>query len=211
MKKEGLKDYDTVAERIIIFKRDYPFCSIITELLSHTLTPEKKYQADFMCRIINKEGLTVATGHASEREGFGTINGTSWLENAETSSIGRALKSLGVSNTNNFASEDEVVNAKSKKKVVEKKNIIEKGANTVAKAKKGIKAIDLDFITEDRSVAGLKKMGEALKKMGVTRITLVGKLKNYDPEGNYYDLADFMSKCETSELKQFITKQVLGK
>lgn len=211
MKKEGLKDYDTVAERIIIFKRDYPGCSIITELLSHTLTPEKKYQADFMCRIINKEGLTVATGHASEREGFGTINGTSWLENAETSSIGRALKSLGVSNTNNFASEDEVVNAKSKKKVVEKKNIIEKGANTVAKAKKGIKAIDLDFITEDRSVAGLKKMGEALKKMGVTRITLVGKLKNYDPEGNYSDLADFMSKCETSELKQFITKEVLGK
>ena len=211
MKKEGLKDYDTVAERIIIFKRDYPCCSIITELLSHTLTPEKKYQADFMCRIINKEGLTVATGHASEREGFGTINGTSWLENSETSSIGRALKSLGVSNTNNFASEEEVVNAKSKKKVIEKKDIIEKGANTVAKAKKGVKAIDLDFITDDRSVAGLKKMGESLKKMGVTRITLVGKLKNYDPEGKYPDLADFMSKCETSELKQFITKEVLGK
>tara|TARA_R110000787_G_scaffold1859_4_gene7859 strand:+ start:1126 stop:1761 length:636 start_codon:yes stop_codon:yes gene_type:complete len=211
MKKEGLKDYDTVAERIIIFKRDYPNHSIITELLSHTLTPEKKYQADFMCRIINQDGLTVATGHASEREGFGTINGTSWLENSETSSIGRALKSLGVSNTNNFASEEEVINAKSKKKVVEKKEIIEKGANTVAKAKKGVKSINLDFITDDRSVDGLKKMSESLKKMGVTRITLVGKLKNYDPEGKYPDLADFMTNCATSELKEFITKQVLGK
>ena len=47
--------------------------------------------------------------------------------------------------------------------------------------------------------------------MGVTRITLVGKLKNYDPEGKYPDLADFMTNCATSELKEFITKQVLGK
>ena len=211
MKKDSLKDYDTVAERIIIFKRDYPNHSIITELLSHTLTPEGKYQSDFMCRITQEDGLTVSTGHASEREGFGEINETSWLENAETSSIGRALKSLGISNTNNFASKEEVDNAKSKKKVVEKKDIIEKGAKTIAKAKSGVKPISLDFITDDRSTKSLAAMSDSLKKMGITKIVLNQKLKNYDPEGKYPALVDFMSKCATSELKEFITKQVLGK
>ena len=103
------------------------------------------------------------------------------------------------------------ISKNSKKKVVEKKEIIEKGANTVAKAKKGVKSINLDFITDDRSVDGLKKMSESLKKMGVTRITLVGKLKNYDLEGKYHDLADFMTNRATPELKDFITEQVLGK
>ncbi len=96
-------DYDKVAERIKIFKKDFAGHSIITELLSHTII-EGKCQADFMCRIINKEGLTVATGHASEREGFGNINKTSWLENAETSAIGRAFKTLGIGSAGNFAS-----------------------------------------------------------------------------------------------------------
>ena len=118
------QNYDTAAERLKVFRIDYPKHNIITEMVNQDMV-EGKHQVIFMARIINAEGLTVATGHALEREGTSDINKTSWLENCETSAIGRALKTLGIGDSGNFAAKEEVKNATDKKKTVEKKEKIE--------------------------------------------------------------------------------------
>jgi len=47
--------------------------------------------------ITNGEGLTIGSGHAEEIRGDGHVNKTSAIENCETSAIGRALSSIGLS------------------------------------------------------------------------------------------------------------------
>ena len=204
-------NYDTAAERLKVFKDKYPDHCIITELLSHTLTPDSKYQVDFMARIINKAGLTVATGHASEREGMGDINKTSWVENAETSAIGRALKSFGIGEAGNFASEEEVDNAKDKKGSIQKKEAVDKGSKLTEKAKKGTKAVTLDFITDKRTKAEMTKIVNGLKKIGLSSVIMLPAYNRYDKEGKYDGLMDMLQKCETSELKRFILEDVMKK
>lgn len=204
-------NYDTAAERLKMFKTAYPDHNIITELLSHTLTPNNEYQVDFMARIINKEGLTVATGHASEREGMGDINKTSWVENCETSAIGRALKTFGIGEAGNFASEEEVDNAKDKKKTVEKKETVAKGKTLTQQAKKGTKAVNLDFITDKRTAPAMKKMYEGLKSVGLSSVILLPVYNRFDKEGKYKGLEDFLKTCPTEELKKFFTNEVMKK
>ena len=51
------------------------------------------------------------TGHAKEDESKGQVNGTSALENCETSAIGRALGNAGYGSAESIASANEVMNA----------------------------------------------------------------------------------------------------
>jgi hypothetical protein len=60
--------------------------------------------------IRNEDERLIATGHAEEYRKSSQINGTSALENCETSAIGRALAVAGFGGTE-FASANEVQNA----------------------------------------------------------------------------------------------------
>ena len=61
--------------------------------------------------ITDKEGRVIGSGMAEEIRGQGHVNTTSALENGETSSIGRALASLGLSG-GEYASANELETAK---------------------------------------------------------------------------------------------------
>lgn len=88
-------DYETVAERIARFYRDWPDGRIVTRNLT------KQHDRASMTWVVqayvylNKEDqerkLPKGTGLAFEVDGAGMANKTSALENAETSAIGRAL------------------------------------------------------------------------------------------------------------------------
>jgi hypothetical protein len=61
--------------------------------------------------ILDDKDVERAWGHAGEkREGF--VNTTSWVENCETSAIGRALAMLGIGVIDDIASGDEVALAR---------------------------------------------------------------------------------------------------
>ena len=60
--------------------------------------------------IISPENKVIATGHGCEFKASSQINKTSYVENCETSAIGRALAVLGLAGTE-FASANEVQNA----------------------------------------------------------------------------------------------------
>jgi hypothetical protein len=100
------KPYVTVNERIKAFRKEHPNYSIITEI--HTL---EDGMCLFYARIENEEGRILATGHAYEKDGSTYINKTSYIENAETSAIGRALGALGIGVDDSYASAEDVLNA----------------------------------------------------------------------------------------------------
>jgi hypothetical protein len=103
------KEYKTVALRVAEFREKYPNYYLTTEIVKID---------DDQCIIKAYVGQhkddgsvqTFATGHAQEFRKASQINGTSYVENCETSAIGRALACLGIGGTE-FASANEVVNA----------------------------------------------------------------------------------------------------
>ena len=101
------KDYVMVHERIKEFRKKYSNCSILTEMLSNN---DGVCVFKAMIYLGGKEGC-VAVGHAYEKEASSFINKTSYIENAETSAIGRALGVLGIGIDTSLASADEVANA----------------------------------------------------------------------------------------------------
>lgn len=86
----GLRDYVDVAERIRAFYERYPEGSIQTEMV--------RLDGDlavFRATVYrDREDRCPTTGWAYEREGNGHVNRTSFIENCETSAIGRALANL---------------------------------------------------------------------------------------------------------------------
>lgn len=104
--KEGKKvgDYITVNERIRYFRENYDG-AIVTELLS-----DENGRCLFKASVFI-DGELKATGYAYEQEGAGFINKTSYIENCETSAVGRALGMFGIGIDTSVASYDEVANA----------------------------------------------------------------------------------------------------
>ena len=99
------KEYKTVALRVQKFREAYPTWSLTSEVLF------RDSDCVVMKSIIADEtGRVLATGHAEEYRKSSQINGTSALENAETSAHGRSLAALGIGGTE-FASANEVQNA----------------------------------------------------------------------------------------------------
>jgi hypothetical protein len=99
------KEYQTVALRVQKFREAHPTWALTSEVLF------RDAECVVMKSIIADEtGRVLATGHAEEYRNNGQINGTSALENAETSAHGRALAALGIGGTE-FASANEVQNA----------------------------------------------------------------------------------------------------
>jgi len=93
VKQKGNKLYTMVVHRTEAFRRalgtDF---GIFTEILV-----DDGKRVVLKAIITDKDGRTIGSGHAEEIRGQGMVNSTSALENAETSAIGRALSSLGIS------------------------------------------------------------------------------------------------------------------
>lgn len=101
------KDYIPVSERIKAFRLIYPRGRIETEIIGL-----ENGVCTMKASVYDDEGRLLGTGHAQEKETSSFINKTSYIENCETSAIGRALGSCGIGLDNGFASYEEVANAK---------------------------------------------------------------------------------------------------
>lgn len=99
------KEYATVNERVKVFRKLFPEGTIATEVISledsMVVMQAKVYNGD----------LLLATGTAFEVKESSYINKTSYIENCETSAVGRALAFMGIGIDASIASSDEVENA----------------------------------------------------------------------------------------------------
>lgn len=108
------KEYVEVNERIIFFRKNYKNHSLTTEVIDKT-----DDTVLIKATVLNEEGVTIATGHAEEVKGSTFINKTSYVENCETSAIGRCLGCLGIGIDTSVASYEEVANAVNQQKNVD--------------------------------------------------------------------------------------------
>ena len=100
------KEYVLVNDRIKAFRENFPQYSLTSEIVE--LTDKRVVM---VAKIINPDGVIVATGHAYEDANGSFINKTSYIENCETSAWGRALANLGVGIDGSMCSADELANA----------------------------------------------------------------------------------------------------
>ena len=111
------KEYVQVNERIIALRKlpEYKGYSIETEMVA--------IDSD-MCvmkaTIRDAKGGIAATGFAQEDRSSSMINKTSYVENCETSAVGRALGFLGIGVESSIATAEEVSLAIAKQEIPEK-------------------------------------------------------------------------------------------
>lgn len=103
------KEYAEVNQRVKAFRTLYPEGFITTEILCREgglciIKATVGHYADGKSTIL-------ATGTAYEKEGSSQINRTSYIENCETSAVGRALGMAGFGIDTSIASADEMNNA----------------------------------------------------------------------------------------------------
>ena len=104
------KNYAEVAQRVQAFRKLIPGGFILTDIISNHdgvvfMKSEAGYYAEDGRRVI------LSTGHAFERQDASNINKTSYIENCETSAIGRCLGFIGLGSEKSIASAEEVDNA----------------------------------------------------------------------------------------------------
>lgn len=100
------KAYTMVASRVQAFRMLVPDGSITTEVVSMD-----SETVVMKATIADETGRVLATGTAYESKGSNYINKTSYVENCETSAVGRALGMLGIGSDSSMASADEMSNA----------------------------------------------------------------------------------------------------
>ena len=100
------KDYAPVTERVKAFREICPNGMISTEIVSM-----EDGVVVMKATVCDKEGTILATGLAYEKESSSYINKTSYIENCETSAVGRALGFCGIGIDASMASAEELANA----------------------------------------------------------------------------------------------------
>lgn len=104
------KEYAEVNQRIKAFRMVYPEGFIETQMLSNE-GGVCVFKATCGYMDEDHEAIILGTGHAYEKEGSNFINSTSYIENAETSAIGRCLGMAGFGIDTSVCSAEELGNA----------------------------------------------------------------------------------------------------
>ena len=159
------KQYVEVNERIKFFRQEdeYKNWTISTEF-----TAMDSEMCVCKCVIADTQQRVIATGHAHEERSSSHINKTSYVENCETSAIGRALAMMGIGIDTSIASANEVNDAIAKQEGASLsssapvENIMDKAVGYIKTSTDKRKAFDSvvakysEQLTE-KQVAGLKK------------------------------------------------------
>ena len=147
------KQYVEVNQRVMAFRELYPEGSISTDVVEMG-----NGVVTIKATVSDADGRILATGMAYEKEGSSFINKTSYIENCETSAVGRALGFLGIGIDGSIASYEEVENAKVQQNA--KKMTAEELGNLKGSDKVTVGAVDFirnfarEVNTEERSICG---------------------------------------------------------
>lgn len=114
------KNYAEVAQRVQAF-RDLIPDGYITTTIEKIEGGVVLMKAEAGYYDIEGKPVMLATGYAFERQDASNINKTSFIENCETSAVGRALGFIGLGSEKSIASAEEV------KQAIETQEMIEAG------------------------------------------------------------------------------------
>jgi len=149
------KEYVEVNERIKYFRLadEYKGWSLSSEMIHFD-----ENQCVMRATICDENGLVKAQGFAQEDKSSSYINKTSYVENCETSSWGRALANLGIGIDTSIASSNEVTMAIAKQTQTPKSNTPTK-ANTLKELTEEVKARMIEAVKEGKKSAVENALG----------------------------------------------------
>lgn len=163
------KEYAEVPRRVTAFRKLFPTGTITTEILS------LQDGVVVMKATASVDGVILGEGLAYEKEGSSFINKTSFIENCQTSAVGRAIGFIGIGSEASMASAEEVLNAKmqqakaseDEKKAELKKLLEETGSDVTAflgwcseKFERKVESVDVLFEKElDYAIKTVRKKG----------------------------------------------------
>lgn len=166
------KNYALVNSRVMAFRELFPEGKIQTEIVTMD-----EGMVVMQTTVTDGDGKVLATGLAYEREGSTYINKTSYIENCETSAVGRALGFLGLGVDDSIASAEELVNA------VTNQNK-EKGDPVPMASEKQINFIKKLCVDDETKKRYVMSWIQGLGKKSMTELTmheatdLIGEMKN---------------------------------
>ena len=158
------KEYVEVNQRLLFFRNEKKYEGWGIEINFLVLDSESCVA---QCTIKDDDGYIVAQGTAQEDKSSSYINKTSYIENCETSAVGRALAMLGIGIETSIASSNEVSMAIAKQ---EGKPAVKKAAPKKASTQK---ATDITV---------LFSRAEDFLKKNPTQDNLAKVLKKYEGE-----------------------------
>jgi len=165
----NLADYEQVKDRISRFYADHQDGAIHTELVTPATELAKCAGFKAYCYVGN---VLKSTGYAFESQGQG-VNKDAWVENAETSAIGRALANMDycgsvrpsreeMSKVSNKPVESKTANPKKVEVGLQVKAILEDKCFTDS----DIEALRKDFVTcDDKDLDGFLATVKHLKSV----------------------------------------------
>lgn len=154
------KDYVQVNERVKAFRSVCPGGVIETEMVYY-----EGGRVMFKATVKDQDDRILATGYAEEKEGSTMINKTSFIENCETSAVGRALGFAGIGIDGSMASAEEVataiINQNALKNAADLINPTIKGNVKLSPAKPNY---PLQFLSACKFAAGGSTLGKLYKE-----------------------------------------------
>ena len=102
------KDYVLVNERVRAFRSHPNFKDMSIET---SIVDISDNRVVMVAKVLDSDGLVKATGHAEEIQTKSGVNSTSFIENCETSAVGRCLGFLGIGVDDSIATYEEVEQA----------------------------------------------------------------------------------------------------
>jgi hypothetical protein len=178
------KNYAEVPQRVKAFRMLYPNGTIDTQIISNV-----NGVVVIKATVADEGGNILATGHAYEKEGNGFINKESYIENCETSAVGRALGFMGLGIDTSICSAEELSNAiLNRDKPKGRKESEEPDPNaTIADAPKAVSKVKgmiatlndmgaTTFMDELKQMYGIEKV-EDIKKGDYNTIMQLGQSK----------------------------------
>ena len=168
------KGYALVASRVSAFRAICPRGRITTDILSM-----ENGTVTMKTTIFDDDDRELSNGYAQEKEGASYINKTSYIENCETSAIGRALGNLGIGSDENISSAEELANAvlnqnEEKKPKRQQKNKTEEQLN-----EEMINSVSPDLIPDPNRTPEYraKRIREEIARTGVDEAKLLNNTK----------------------------------
>lgn len=135
------KDYAEVPQRIKAFRSLFPNGAIETSIISND-----NHIVVMKATVRDEEGHVLGEGHAYEKEDSSFINKTSYIENCETSAVGRALGMCGFGIDTSVASYEEVANAINNQDRMKAEKAMETTPKTEEEARKKCSEAQVNFV-----------------------------------------------------------------
>lgn len=161
------KEYAEVNQRVKAFRMVYPTGFIHTKMILNEngiciFVAECGYYSAEQINTPNviSDEVVLGTGTAYEKESSSFINQTSYIENCETSAVGRALGMAGFGIDTSIASAEEIQNAMANQNKKEEKKVINATEEQIK------------TITESCSEEQIKKIIDGFKVKTLTNLTI---------------------------------------